>query len=230
MKKQNYVRIGIALLFSLVLIVAYALRIDKKISLTFFQEHHQSIQNFIAKNTLIAVLSYIVFYIFFVILMIPLTVVLNIAAGYFFGVLPGTFYSVIGSVVGSLASMLIFRYILREWAIKRYHKKLGNVEEELNKHGAGYILSMQLFPVTPFAIINCIAALSEIPAWKFICITIIGVTPYIFLNAFAGRKFCELTSIKDILSPGFIALFIGLSLCALAPTLLQLIKTKLKKQ
>lgn len=229
MEKNKYVRICIAVLFFLLIIAAYIFRIDKKISLTFLQEHHQRIQNVIAHNYILSVITYIIIYILFIVLMLPITLLFNIASGYFFGVIPGTLYSVIGCVIGSLASFLIFRYILRDWATKRYHKKLMHVEEEFDKHGAGYILSLQLFPITPFAIINTIAGLSHLPAWKFVGISCIGVTPYIFLNAFAGRKLVEMTTLKDILSPGFIALFVGLSLCALAPTLIQHIKTKLKK-
>lgn len=230
MKKKKILRTTIGLLFVLGILLAFFLRLDKKISLHFLQEHHQIIQDYIANNYELASILYIIFYIAFVILMIPLTILLNVASGYFFGTLPGTLYSVLGSAFGSLASLLIFRYILRTWAHKRYHAKLMTVENEFNKHEIGYILSMQLFPITPFAIINILAGLSTIPAWKFLAISFVGVTPYIFLNAFAGRKLVELNSIKDIVSPGFLILFLGLSLCALAPTLLQCIKKKLKKQ
>lgn len=229
-EKNKYIRICIAVFFFLLIITAYIFRIDKKISLTFLQEHHQRIQEFITQNYFLSLMGYIILYIAFIIVMLPITILFNIASGYFFGVVLGTVYSVIGCVIGSLASFLIFRYILRDWATKRYHKRLIHVEQEFDKHGAWYILSLQLFPITPFAIINTIAGLSHIPAWKFMGISCIGVTPYIFLNAFAGRKLVEIRTLKDVLSPWFIGIFVGLSLCALAPTLIQYIKTKLKKQ
>lgn len=230
MEKKNYARIFVAMALLLIIIIAYALRLDKKISLTFLQDHHQLIQELITNHYILSVILYVIIYILFVITMLPITLLLNIASGYFFGVFPGTLYSVIGSVTGSLASFLIFRYILREWAIKRYHKKLLGVEQEFEKHGAGYILSLQLFPITPFALINIIAGLSNIPAWKYACITVIGVTPYTFLYAFAGRKLIELTSLKELVSPWFITLFAVLSFGALAPMLLQRLRTKFKKK
>ena len=221
---RKYLRSAFFIIFLIAIGIAFSLRLDKKISLSYLQEHTDLIKNLLAHYYIMSVISYIMCYILFVILLVPLTILLNIAAGYFFGVLSGTLYSVVGCVLGSFISMLLFRYIFRAWAHKKYHAHLGGVENELKKHGAEYILSMQLFPITPFAVINSIAGLSEIPAWQFLCITCIGVTPYIFLNAYAGRKLVTLGSISDVLSPGFIVLFLGLSLCAIAPTLWQRFK------
>lgn len=182
---------GTALLFSLLIITAYCFRVDKKISLTFLQEHHQNIQTFIEQQYFLSVALYISLFILCIILMLPITILLIIASGYFFGVLPGTIYSILGSVVGSLLSFLIFRYILRDWAIKRYHKKFATIEHDFDQHGVGYILSLLLFPITPFAIVNIIAGLSNIHAWKYICIIIIGITPYTLLLAFTGKKLVD---------------------------------------
>lgn len=229
LRKKNYIQIGIALLFFLVIVIAYVFRVDKKISLTFLQEHHLWIQTFIQQHYVIAVMSYLIVYASFVVLMLPITLLLTIASGYFFGVLPGTCYSIAGSALGSLLSFLIFRYVLREWATKRYHKKLAAFEQDFDKHSTWYLLSLLLLPITPFALINVLAALSHIEAWKYICIVIIGITPYTFLYAFAGRKLVELTTTNDIFSPWFIMLSLIFSLCSLAPIFIQCIYKKMKK-
>ncbi len=228
--KRKYLRLLLFTIFLVAVIAAFVLRLDKKISLRYLQEHTALIKHYISDYYALTALGYITCYILFVILMVPLTILLNVAAGYFFGVIPGTIYSVVGCVAGSFISMLLFRYIFRSWAHKKYHARLGIVEDEFNKHGAEYILSLQLLPITPFAIINSIAGLSELPAWKFLLISFIGVTPYIFLNAYAGTKLTALNSVSDILSPGFLVLFLGLSLCAIAPTLWQRYKKQHKRR
>lgn len=228
--KKKHLQMLLFIIFLVGVIVAFILRLDKKISLSYLQEHTNLIKQAINDYYALCVIGYVACYVLFVILMVPLTILLNVAAGYFFGVIPGTIYSVLGCVAGSFISMLLFRYIFRSWAHKKYHAKLGGVEDEFNKHGAEYILSLQLFPITPFAVINSIAGLSELSAWKFLLITFIGVTPYIFLNAYAGTKLTTLNNVSDILSPGFLVLFLGLSLCAIAPTVWQHFKKKRKRR
>ena len=225
--KSNRAFYGTIILFSILLFLAFKSGIFRTMSLSYVKAHQPQIASFIEQHYLSAILFYLCLYIFLVIIMVPITTLLNVAAGFFFGTWLGTLWSVTGAVTGSLFSFLLIRYLFRTWALKCYAHSLKKFEEKFNKHGPQYIVALDLIPITPYALVNCIAGLSKMSAWKFFLFTTIGVTPYIFLYVFAGKKLVALNSINDILSPSFIILFSILALLSLLPLVMQ---AKHKKQ
>lgn len=226
--KSKYVFYCALILFLIILFfVLKATGILHTMNLSYVKSHHLQIASFIERHYLAAVLCYLFLYIFLVILMAPITTLLNVAAGFFFGTWLGTLWGVTGASLGSLCSFLLIRYFFRKWALKCYAHSLKKFEEKFNQHGPRYILTLDLIPITPYALVNCIAGLSEISVGTFFLFTTVGVTPYIFLYVLAGKQLVALNSINDILSPSFIILFSILALFSLLPLIMQ---KKHKKQ
>ena len=159
-------------IFALVLVAGlFLLRffgITNYINLAFFTAHKEQIQQFLVHHYGATVLIFMLLNLVVVISTVPITPLFNIIGGYLFGVVPGVMYTNIGVSLGAIISFLIVRYLLADAFKTRYAQAAQAFKTEFEKRGANYLLTMQLFPFTPFALINIMAGLSGISVFTFI--------------------------------------------------------------
>ncbi len=226
MKKKHLIRIAGIVIFVGIIVVLRYFRVYDYLSLSYITSQKESYSDIILKNYWQAVLLYMLIYIFVVYLMMPITLVLNIAAGYFFGVIPGTIYSVLSACIGALLSLLTFRYLIGDWVREKYSKQLGGFTKNFKEHGVYYLLSLQLFPITPFPIINICAGLSGISLITFVLSTLVGITPGTIIYTFAGRQLAHIKSAGELLSWQNVSILLILSVLSLIPIITKLLKRK----
>lgn len=224
MMKLSFVRLTLFILFIAAIIALRLSGLADCITLTYIRNHSLFLTDFISNNYLLSVLIYIGFFIFLVTFSLPLTIILTISSGFFYGVLLGTLYSNIGATIGSLFSFLATRYLIGDFIRHRYEKAYQAFNDRFKKDGISYLLSLNLFPVTPFFLINTLAGLSSIPVHSFVLATAIGVLPGCLVYAFAGRQFNHISTPSDLLS---VPVMSALALLALL-SLLPLVVSKLK--
>lgn len=219
-------KIGIFSLFLGLIGILYYIGISDYLTLDYIKGHQQAIQDFIRQHAFLAALIYSTIYASLIFLMIPLTLLLSVAAGFFFEPLTAAFLSTIGAVVGGSLSLLTIRYLLGDWLHARHQRSIEKFQKKFKEHGARYLLSLILFPVTPFPIITIMAGLSEVSFFTFLWTLTVGVIPLSVACAFAGKQFANMTSLSDIFSPSLLLSLGTLSLLAFLPTLMDFIRKK----
>lgn len=221
MTPEQKKRLLIAALLCAVVLILHQMGIGKYINFAFFAEHKEQIQAFITQHYGVSVLLYILLNLVVVATTIPISMVVNIIGGYLFGLIPGVLYTNIGVTLGALTSFFVVRYLLADAFKAKYAQAAQRFEAEIKKRGTTYILAMQLFPLTPFALINILAALSGISVWSFYWATALGILPGQIIYAYAGRQLATVDTVKEVMSPPlFIALML-LALLSFVPMLLR---------
>jgi uncharacterized membrane protein YdjX (TVP38/TMEM64 family) len=154
---------------------------------------------------------------------LPLSPLFNLAGGYFFSTIPGTIYATISSVAGATILFLLVRYCFRDTIEAWYGHRLATFNDEFNKRGFWYLLSLVLLPITPFSFISIVAGLSTISSLLFVSAVTLGAMPGAALYTFAGRKLMEISSPRDIFSPSVIFALLAMGLISLAPFVMRMI-------
>jgi len=179
------------------------------------------LQEYVAQNYVQAALGYIALYVVAVMFSLPIAALLTLAGGFMFGAFYGGLFAVIGATLGAALCFLGVRYLVGAYVQKRYEKHLAQLNAELDKRGAYYLLSLRFFAVIPFFVINLVSGLSRIPLSTFIITTVLGIIPGAFVYAYAGQNLATLESPSDILSFKVLVSFALLGVLALLPILFQ---------
>lgn len=208
----------------IITIVFYFTEIKSFLTLEFLQQHQQSLMHFIDTNYGYAAFLYTTLYATIVFFMFSLTLLLTTLGGFLFGILPGTVLSIIGALIGGTASLLVIRYTLYNYLSKKYHDALEKFDRKFKKHGANYLLMLQLFPLTPLGLINTMAALSHVSLFTFWWTTVVGMLPVTLIGTFTGKKFATIHSAHEILSPSMIIVLSALSLLSALPMFVRAVK------
>ncbi len=123
--------------------------------------------------------------------------ILTLAAGAVYGFWGGTLLVLIGNGLGALLSLLITRYLLRDWARKKFarHTGLRAMETAVRKDGWTIVCLTRLSPVMPFSLINYSLGLTKLSALKFLLATEVGAVPSICVYVYFGTLIGSLTRI-----------------------------------
>ncbi|MBI2775089.1 TVP38/TMEM64 family protein [Candidatus Dependentiae bacterium] len=191
--------------------------------------HKDSLMQVVQTNYFFAVLLYIGIFAAIVMSLVPFTPLATIASGSLFGTLGGIIYTLIGGLLGSTIALLLFRYVFRDFMLARHSAQFDKFQGEFKSHGMSYLLSLVLFPITPFSVIIILAGLSDIALWKFLSAIGLGMFPSTVLYAYTGQQLATIESARDILSWQFILLFSALGILSLLPVIVAKIKKLLGK-
>ena len=219
-------RILLVLLFLAISIVLYKIGIKKYLNMAYIKSHEQALIKYISNHYALAALLYSMLYALCVFFMISITLFITVLAGYFFGTITATILSVIGALTGGILLFVTIRLFFKNLLIKHYEASIHAFKEQFNYHGIRYLLALHLFPLTPYAFIVVIAALSDVSLTTFICTTLLGILPITFLCAYAGQKLVTLTALHDILSLPLIIILAIFSLIIVLPALQSLFHKK----
>ncbi|HZZ71466.1 MAG TPA: VTT domain-containing protein [Pirellulales bacterium] len=148
---------------------------------------------------------------------IPGTWTLSVVYGWLFGFWLATIASSCAATAGATTSMLIGRYLLRDYATAHFGHRLRAAEEELDRHGAQYIIMLRFLWMIPAFAVNYLMALTRVGAGTFFWATQIGLLPGIGLHCFAGAQLKPLRELAQqgiwgVFTPPLLAAFIALAL------------------
>lgn len=191
--------------------------LDQYLTLDYIQNHQDIFKGFLIKHYTIACIMYVALYASLIICMLSLTLVLTVYGGFIFGTLPALLLSIMGALIGCTFLFLAIRYIFYQWLVNRHYTALEKFTKRFKKNGALYLLSLYFFPLTPFAFVTLLAALSDIPLKTFLWTTAVGIFPITALCSYAGKNLATVSSIHDLLSLPIVLTLIMLSLLTLTP-------------
>ena len=160
---------------------------------------------------------FVIVYILQTALALPGAAILSLAAGAIFGPVTGTIAAVSAATAGATVSLVLTRYLARDFVMKRFGNKLAPINQELEKRGINYLLFLRLVPVFPFFLVNLAAAMTTIPLGTFVASTAVGILPAGFVFIQTGAAVGQISSVSDVMSGTLIASLAALGIVAMIP-------------
>ena len=110
--------------------------------------------------------------------MFPLTI-----AGAAFGPFAGSVLNTIGIVIGAITTYFTARALGRDFVVRITGKKIRKAERVITRQGIWPLIQLRFMPI-PYPLINFAAALSGVPAARFIVASIIGLIPATLIHSY----------------------------------------------
>lgn len=218
MTRQKKQLILLFLLGGLIVLARYS-ALGTIVTFENLKQHRESLFLVVHGHYWLSVISFISLYTFATSVSLPGAVILTLAGGYLFGTLASTLYVNIGATAGASLAFLSARYLLGDRLQEKYHNQLKKFNDEIERNGISYLLTLRLVPVFPFFLINFLSGLTRIPLRTFVWTTSLGIIPGTVVYAFAGQQIGSLNSPSEILSKRMITAFAVLALFALVPAI-----------
>jgi len=206
---------------------AFALRIDRYLTLDALRENRAALMSFVESNLLVAALAFMAAYAAVVALSLPGATIMTLAGGFLFGVVLGASLTVVGATIGAAALFLIARSAFGDVLRQRAGPFLSRMADGFSKDAFSYLLFLRLVPAFPFWAVNLAPALLGMRLVPFVVATAIGIIPgttvYSAFGAGLGRVFDAggEVNLKDVFSPPLIAALVGLGVLSLLPIALR---------
>ncbi|MEP0753268.1 TVP38/TMEM64 family protein [Trichocoleus sp. Lan] len=111
-----------------------------------------------------------------------------VAAGAVFGFVWGSLWSVIGATLGAIGAFLASRYLLRDWAERRFgqHQALMRFNQAVTRQPLAFVLAIRFAPISPFTVVNFLLGLTPISWVPYSVGTFIGIIPGTLAYAWVG--------------------------------------------
>ena len=189
-----------------------------------------AIRDYIQGFGRLAAVVYIVAYALNTISLIPPIAALSLTAGLAFGKLWGAVYLMIGAMLGTSSTFFISRFFGRGLVERLLKGKFKQLDDLLEKKGFATILFFRIVPIMPYEVLNYAGGLSKMKFRDYFFATLLGLIPGVIIAAFFGGTLGEVKSIKDLLSPQFMAASAALILVIAIPIIYKYIKERKGKK
>jgi uncharacterized membrane protein YdjX (TVP38/TMEM64 family) len=219
MKKHSR-NIALFLLFTGVVVALRLSGIGDLLTFDNLQKNRDALLAYVRDNGIYSIAIYILVYAAAIALNLPGGAVLTLAGGYLFGTLPAVLYVNVGATAGAVLAFLSARYLLGARLQERYRDRLAKFNNEIERNGTRYLLTLRLIPVFPFFVVNFLAGLTRVPLSTFSWTTSLGIIPASAVFAYAGHQLEHVNSVSDILSGKVLSAFLVLAAFILAPAII----------
>lgn len=181
-------------------------------------KNKDALKAFVMDHYIRAVIIFIIAYFLATTFSLPTGLIMSLAGGFLFGALPGTIYINIGATAGATALFIGSRYFFGNYFQGKYGANIQSLNNDLEKNGKSYLLTLRLIPIFPFFLVNLMAGLSTISLMTFVWTTALGIIPGSFVYAYAGNQLSSIQTTEDIVSPSILLALVMLGILALVPT------------
>ncbi len=225
-------RIVLLALFAGAVIAFFAFGLDRYVNIDTLRENRIWLKNFVADNTLLAALIFMIVYALATAFSLPGGTVLSIAGGFLFGLWLGCLLVVSAATIGATALFLAARTALGEPLKARCGPWLDKMSAGFRENELSYMLVLRLIPLFPFFVVNLVPAFLGVSLRSYVLATFFGIIPgaivYISVGAGLGKIFDagRAFTLKNILTPEIIIALSGLAILALLPVLYKKIKKR----
>lgn len=189
-----------------------------------------AIRDYIQGFGRLAAVVYIMAYALNTISLIPPIAALSLTAGLAFGKFWGAVYLMTGAMIGTSSTFFISRFFGRGLVERLLKGKFKQLDDLLERKGFVTVLFFRVIPIIPYEVLNYAVGLSKMKFRNYFFATLLGLIPGVIIAAFFGGTLGEVKSIKDLLSPQFMAASTALILVIAIPVIYQYIKKKKDKK
>jgi len=109
--------------------------------------------------------------------MFPLTI-----AGAAFGPVAGSVLNTIGIVIGAATTFFVARALGRDFVLRLTGDRFRKAERMINREGFWPLVQVRFLPI-PYPVINFAAALTGVPARRFLAASFIGLIPATLIHS-----------------------------------------------
>jgi uncharacterized membrane protein YdjX (TVP38/TMEM64 family) len=143
-------------------------------------------------------------YLLLTMLSIPGSLVLTILSGAIFGNVVGVMLVTTVGTLGACLSFLMSRYLFKDYLNQRLHRKFLLINSHLQNEGWIYLLAVRFIPASPFVVINLMMGITSVRLRTFLWTTYLGMLPGNMIYVYAGKRFEEIHSPAEIMTPSFL--------------------------
>ena len=215
MKKKIAIGVGLLLL----IIVFRVAGLDTYLNTNYILEQRAGLIEAVQNNYVLTAFIFLLVYIGAVAFSVPGAAVLSITGGLLFGLIPGLVFVNIGATLGATLNFIFARYVIGDTIQKKHGDKLEKFNQEIEKNGKNYLLTLRLIPIFPFFLINVLAGLTAVKLKTFIWTTAVGIIPGSIFYVYAGTTLKEVDALADFLSWRTTLPLVLLGLLAFLPVL-----------
>ena len=185
----------------------FALDLGHYLSLDWLKAQQDAIAAYRADQPLAAVAVYFALYVAVTALSLPGAALMTLAGGAVFGLLWGTLIVSFASSIGATLAFLASRFLLRDWVMTRFGRRLAAIDAGVRKEGAFYLFTLRLVPVFPFFLVNLLLGLTAMKARTFYWVSQLGMLAGTVVYVNAGTQLAQIDSLAGIVSPGLLLSF-----------------------
>jgi uncharacterized membrane protein YdjX (TVP38/TMEM64 family) len=219
MKKHSR-NIVLLLLFIGIIVALRLSGVGDLLTVENIQKNRDALLVYVRDNGIFSVAVYILLYAAAIAVNLPGGAVLTLAGGFLFGTLPAVLYVNVGATAGAVLAFLSARYLLGDRLQERYRDRLAKFNDEMDRNGTRYLLTLRLIPVFPFFVVNFLAGLTRVPLADFAWTTSLGIIPATAVFAYAGHQLEHVHSVSDIFTGKVLFAFLLLAAFTLAPVII----------
>ena len=212
-------KLSLLLLFAAAIIALRFAGVGDLLTFENIRKHRDTLALFVHNHRAAALFLYVLAYICVTALSIPGAAVMTVAGGYLFGVAAAVAAVDLGATMGAALAFLSARHLLGARLQQAYALQLRRFNEELDRNGRRYLLTLRFIPVFPFFLVNFLSGLTSIPLKDFLWTTAVGILPGTAVFAFAGMQLETIRTAGDILSGRMLLALVILALFTLLPAL-----------
>lgn len=198
------------------------------LSLDALREHYTTLEAFVEKRFVVAILIFAIAYILAVALSLPGATILSLLGGFLFGTFVGTGVVVVAATIGATLIFIAAKTAFGDALRARAGGVVKKMEEGFRSNAMSYLLLLRLIPLFPFFVVNVAPALFGVPVRTFFIATIIGIIPGTFAYVSAGNGLGAVLAAGGdlklsglLLKPEILTPIIALSVVALLPVVLK---------
>ncbi len=220
---HTFCRLSPLLALAVVAAIVLAFGVQHQLSWQAVGGHAAAWRGWVARQPVLAGLSYALGYALVVGLSLPAGGVLSVLGGALFGVAAGSALAVTGASLGAVMLFLIARTAVGGLLARRARPLLERLRGPLERDGFWALLALRLLPVVPFWLGNLAPALLGMRLLPFAAATAIGIVPatVVLVGIGAGAAGVlargQAPDLSAMASPGVLLPLLGLAALSLLP-------------
>ena len=199
------------------------------------RDNREALIAFRDSNYLVTALLFMAAYVGIVAFSLPGATIATLTGGFLFGTVLGTGFNVTAATIGATLIFLAARMGLGQVLKARLEASEGLVSrigKGLDENQWSMLFLIRLVPAVPFFIANLLPAFLEVPLYRFVVSTVLGIIPgavvYTSVGAGLGEVFAagETPNLGVIFEPYILGPILGLCALAVLPIVLKQFKKK----
>jgi uncharacterized membrane protein YdjX (TVP38/TMEM64 family) len=233
-KKSGFARIlPILIILGVAAIGAFTLR--DYLTFDALRDNREALIAFRDSNYLIAVIGFIAIYTAIVGFSLPGATIATLTGGFLFGTAFGTVFNVTAATMGATLIFLAARYGFGEKLGAKMESSDGaikKIKDGIDQNQWSMLFIIRLVPAVPFFIANLIPAFLEVPLYRYVVSTFLGIIPgtfvYTSVGAGLGAVFAagETPNLGIIFEPHILLPILGFSFLAVLPIIVKAVTGK----
>ncbi|MEM9580906.1 MAG: TVP38/TMEM64 family protein [Pseudomonadota bacterium] len=223
--------------FLAILVVAAigAFTLRDYLSFDALRDNREALIGFRDSNYLLSALVFVAIYVAVVAFSLPGATIATLTGGFLFGAVFGTAFNVIGATLGAMAIFLAARYGFGDKLGARLENSEGavkKIKDGIDENQWSMLFIIRLVPAVPFFLANLIPAFLEVPLYRYVVSTFLGIIPGTFVYTSVGAGLGEVFEAGEtpnlgiIFEPHILLPILGLSALAFLPVIVKAVTGK----